>query len=73
MCFKITNLGSTFIEGEVWHKTNENSSPKDIFYLALTFMLNVLAVATVSPFDNESFDFADSSPSCDCNNSNMNR
>ncbi|MGD0508460.1 MAG: hypothetical protein ABSA27_11730 [Terriglobales bacterium] len=31
MCFKITNLGSTFIEGEVWHKTNENSSPKDIF------------------------------------------
>jgi hypothetical protein len=43
MCFKITNLGSTFIAGEVWHKPNEISSPI-LLNLRLTFMLTVFAV-----------------------------
>jgi hypothetical protein len=39
MCFRITNLGSTFIEPEVWHKRDEIRVQKTIFNLRLTIML----------------------------------
>jgi hypothetical protein len=31
MCFRITNLGSTFMDHEVWHKYDENSMHRSDF------------------------------------------